>query len=327
MLAEWLSQGPWPIDGGLAYQLEQMGYDLNSRLWTARLLKDDPEAIRTCHESYVDAGARVLITASYQASRDLIIQEWPELNQEAADLLIASSVTIAKKAITGCSRKVWIAASVGPYGATLYGGQEYVGNYGISHSELVKFHRQRMRVLASGDPDLFACETIPDIAEVAALLEALSEWPEIPAWISMSCKDGEHTCAGQSILDLIDYIDTNPQIVAIGVNCTSPEYVTPLLRSLRERTSKPFVVYPNAGRVWNGERRVWVGETQNEHLSSVAVAQWVSLGAKLIGGCCGLGPLTIRQLARDLSQLVHDSLGILYLKSSLPCRPPVVPHV
>ena len=299
-LIDWIASGPWPIDGGLSGELEKLGHDLGDDLWSARLLRDDPQAIATVQRAYIQSGARVLITSSYQASRLGFMNVG--MTAQEADGLMRTSIRIAQEVTQDVDHKVWVAASVGPYGAVLGGGQEYQGNYGKSHEELVAFHRERIEVLASAKPDLFACETIPDIVEVKALLEVLADYPHIPAWITMSCKDGEKTCAGQSIAELGALTEEHSNIVAIGVNCTMPEFVESLLATLRTASTKPFIVYPNTGRVWDGVNHCWVGEGL-ETIPSIVVGQWVKLGTQLIGGCCGLGPIAIENLDRDLAPL------------------------
>jgi homocysteine S-methyltransferase len=298
--ASWLGEGPWAIDGGLSGELEKRGHDLSDKLWSARLLRDAPEAIAQVHQDYVDSGGRVLITASYQASRMGFMATGMTADQ--ADDLMRLSISLAKDVAAKAPEKVWVAASVGPYGAVLGGGQEYVGNYGVAHVDLVKFHRERIAVLASAKPDLFACETIPDLDEVRALVEVLADYPDIPAWITMSAQDGNSTCAGQGIGHLAELVSKTPSVVAVGVNCTKPEFVTSLLRQLATKTSLPLVVYPNAGRVWDGLNMCWIGEGHDK-LPKQIVSEWVKAGAKLIGGCCGLGPDAITQLDSDLIQI------------------------
>ena len=298
--ASWLTEGPWPIDGGLSGELEKRGHDLADNLWSARLLRDAPDAIAQVHQDYVDAGGRVIITASYQASRQGFMATG--MSQDQADDLMRLSISLAKEVAKTAKEKVWVAASVGPYGAVLGGGQEYVGNYGVAHADLVAFHRERIAVLASADPDVFACETIPDLDEVRALLEVLADYPEIPAWITMSAQDGDSTCAGQGIGHLAELVATCDSVVAIGINCTKPEFVTPLLKKLSSKTGLPLVVYPNAGRVWDGENMCWIGQG-HDTLPTPIITEWVKAGAVLIGGCCGLGPDAIRQLDQDLAAL------------------------
>lgn len=297
---DFLNNGPWPIDGGLSGELEKRGHDLSDKLWSARLLRDKPSAIAEVHQDYVNSGARVIITSSYQASRQGFGAVG--LSENQADDLMRLSIQLAKNVAQSAKNKVWVAASVGPYGAVLGGGQEYVGNYGVSHESLVNFHKDRIEVFASVNPDIFACETIPDIFEVNALLEVLSEFPEIPAWITMSAKDGQTTCADQDITDLAKAVANHSNVVAIGVNCTKPEFVTSLFSKLKDQTDLPLVVYPNAGRVWDGEARCWVGEGHTK-LPNQIVTEWTELGSKLIGGCCGLGPEAITSLDKDLVSL------------------------
>lgn len=298
--AQFVADGPWPIDGGLSGELEKRGHDLSDKLWSARLLRDEPEAIAEVHQDYVDAGARVIITSSYQASRKGFTAFG--LSPDKADELIALSVSLAKEVASKAPQKVWVAASVGPYGAVLGGGQEYVGHYGVSHEDLVEFHAARIEVLAKAQPDLFACETIPDIDEVEALLEVLDRYPNIPAWITMSAKDEQHNCAGQDIASLANAVANHSNVVAIGINCTKPEFVVPLFERLSAATNLPLVVYPNAGRVWDGQARCWIGEGHTT-LPPQIINQWVKLGAKLVGGCCGLGPDAISALNVDLAKL------------------------
>lgn len=298
--SKFLEKGPWPIDGGLSGELEKRNHDLSDKLWSARLLRDDPNAIAEVHQDYISTGARVIITSSYQASRKGFSDFG--LSNSQADDLMRLSISLAKDIASRADQKIWVAASVGPYGAVLGGGQEYVGNYGVSHEDLVQFHSQRIEVLASANPDLFACETIPDIIEVNALLEVLSQYPNIPAWITMSAKDGENTCADQDISELAEVVANHSNIVAIGINCTKPEFVTSLFSKLSKVSDLPLVVYPNAGRVWDGENRCWIGEGRNTLPPSIVI-EWNNLGAKLIGGCCGLGPEAITALDTDLMKL------------------------
>ena len=117
----------------------------------------------------------------------------------------------------------------------------------------------------------------------------------------MSAQDANSTCAGQGIGHLAELVNKTPSIIAIGVNCTKPEFVTSLLRIIAAKTSLPLVVYPNAGRVWDGKNMCWIGEGHDK-LPAQIVSEWVKAGADLIGGCCGLGPEAITQLNLDLVQ-------------------------
>jgi homocysteine S-methyltransferase len=301
-LRELLRAGPAAIDGGLASELEARGQDLSGRLWSARLVMDDPAAIRRVHSAYFAAGARVAISASYQASRTAM--RLAGLDPATADLLLTRSVEIARQArdhaVAEDAGELLVAASVGPFGAALADGSEYRGNYGLTHEELVRFHTERLDVLAGAAPDLFAVETIPDAAEAAAIVEALDSHPYIPAWITFSCRDGATTCGGDAFEDAVQVAASAPSVVAVGVNCTAPEYVTELLAAGRKVSDLPFVVYPNAGRTWDARAGEWSG-AGSDTVPGDQVRAWLAAGAKLVGGCCGLGPSGIGAISAVLT--------------------------
>lgn len=297
-LREWLAHGPHVIDGGLATELERDGYDLGDDLWSARLLRDDPAAVERVHERYFAAGATVATTASYQASRRGFLASG--LDPDAADELLRRSVELARSARDRLDDGVrrWVAASVGPYGAVLAGGEEYVGRYGVGAEDMTAFHSERLAVLEAAGPDLFAVETIPDVTEVRAVAAALVAHPHVPAWVSVSCRDGATTNAGDPVEDVVAAVAGTPNVVAVGVNCTAPEFVPELLGRLdaaRREHGVPrlaLLAYPNSGRVWDAATRSWVGQGAVT-LPDAAVAQWLDAGASVVGGCCGLGPEAI----------------------------------
>lgn len=275
------------IDGGLSTALEELGADLKSILWTGELIEKNPEQIIAAHRAYVDAGAKVVITSSYQVS--FIGEAKSGINDHTVSRLLLKSTELAKQALIGRDGKV--AASIGPYGAALGDGSEYRGNYLISDEELRKFHSRRIEILAETKPDLFAVETIPSVRE-ARIVEELIINTNIPYWISFSCKDELHISEGDTFEDAIGALEKSSNRLAVGINCTDPRYISSLLKTVR--SIEPFVVYPNAGRVWDAESKIWIGDPLgfNQYIS-----EWTDLGAEYIGGCCGVGPKEIASLA------------------------------
>jgi homocysteine S-methyltransferase len=298
-LRDLLAAGPAALDGGLATELQARGHDLSGELWSARLLRDAPAAVRDVHAAYFTAGATVGTSASYQASRSGFERQGS--THAEADRLLALSVTLvreARDAATEAGRDgpMLVAASVGPYGATLHDGSEYRGRYGVTHERLVAFHRERLDVLVAAGPDLLAVETVPDVDEAAAIVEALRDY-DVPAWLSFSCVDDATTCAGQPIEAAAALVATARTVEAVGINCTRPEHVGGLVARIRAaQPDLPVVVYPNAGRVWDAAGSVWLGEG-TDLLPRSAVAAWFDAGVSLVGGCCGLGPEAIADIA------------------------------
>ena len=264
------------LDGGLATELEAQGHDLSSALWSARLLTDDPASIVAAHLAYFEAGAQVAITASYQAPLELI----------------GSSVRLARQARDHHGRpERWIAGSVGPYGASRADGSEYHGHYGLSVADLRVWHRPRIEQLAEAGADLLALETVPCLAEVEALLAEVAG-TGLPAWLSITCA-GDRTRAGEPAGEAFAMARDVDEVLAVGVNCTDPRDATGLVRAAATASGKPVVIYPNSGESWNAVERRWIGEPA---FRVEDVQQWVDDGARLIGGCCRVGPAQIAAL-------------------------------
>lgn len=288
------------IDGGLATELENLGARIDGPLWSAHVLEDEPGKVAAVHRAYIEAGAQCIATCSYQVSR----MGYAEcgLPPERADAALLNSVAIARSITAEFpSRRVLVAASLGPYGAALHNGAEYHGNYQCSHADLVQFHRERIEIFARAPqaqaPDLLAFETIPSLEEAHAIAEALAFWPEIAIWISFSCRDAAHASHGEPISDCAAFAASLPQTVAVGVNCVPPSLIPPLIGRLRTASPKPVLAYPNSGEGWDPEHRCWTGTTDSAQFGADA-AQWFAMGAGIVGGCCRTRPAHIRAVAQ-----------------------------
>jgi homocysteine S-methyltransferase len=284
--------GSLVLDGGLATELERRAADLRDPLWSARILLEDPHLIRTVHADYFAAGADVAISASYQASFEGFAERG--LSREQAAELMRRSVELAREAADAAGDDRIVAASVGPYGAVLADGSEYVGRYGLSVQQLIEFHRPRIDVMLEAGPDLLAIETIPSILEAEALVTILERLPDVAAWISFSCSDAVHISDGSTFADAVAVAATSPRVVAVGVNCSPPVHVPALLSSVRVDT--PLLAYPNVGSTWDAAAKSWILAGPRPDFGSAA-ADWRTAGARIVGGCCGTTPDDIRAIA------------------------------
>lgn len=293
-LADTAGARPVVLDGGLATLLEQHGHDLSSALWSARLLADDPEAIVAAHAEFFRAGAEVATTASYQVSAE----GFAAVGTSAAEVeqLLRRSVALAARARDEVAPQGWVAASVGPYGAMLADGSEYRGDYDVDVAALRRFHRPRLDVLGGcvGEgADLLAVETVPCLAEVEAVLAEL-DGTGVPAWLSLSAAPGGRTRRGEPLTEAVAMAADVAEIVAVGVNCTPPEDVAAALAAVG---TGPAVVYPNGGQTWDAVARAWEGESA---FTAEAVDGWIAQGARLVGGCCRVGPAEVTALAAQV---------------------------
>ncbi|MDQ2585096.1 homocysteine S-methyltransferase [Saccharothrix yanglingensis] len=287
-----MADGVVVLDGGLSTALEAAGHDLSDELWTARLLLEDPDAVRAAHTAFLDAGAQVVITAGYQVSFEGFARRGLTHVETAG--LLRRSVRLAREAVAGVDGPRWVAASVGPYGAVLADGSEYRGRYGLSTRRLVEFHRPRIEVLAEAGVDVLAVETIPDRQEVEAVLEVVAG-SGVPVWLSCSAR-GTSTCAGQPLEAVFADAASVPEVIAVGVNCCDPGDVEAAVVAARA-AGKPAVVYPNSGERWDARARSWSGGPTD---GAASARRWVEAGARLVGGCCRTGPADIAALADRL---------------------------
>jgi homocysteine S-methyltransferase len=300
-LADALAAGPVVLDGGLATELEAQGHDLSSALWSARLLRDDPDAVVAAHAAFAAAGARVATTASYQAS----VEGFTAAGMDAAEArrLIASSVELARRG----APESWVAGSVGPYGAVLADGSEYTGDYcsRVSVAELRAFHRPRMELLAGAGADVLACETVPAAAEAEALV-AEADALGVPVWLSLTTTvDGDgvvRTRRGERADAVFALAAGVAAVVAVGVNCTAPSAVGPSLAAAAA-AGTPLVAYPNSGEGWDAPARRWTGAPG---VDAAQVPAWVAAGARLVGGCCRVRPEDVARLAGAIAGDVAD---------------------
>ena len=283
------------IDGGLSTELERLGVRVTGNLWTGHTLLDDPAAIEQAHKNYAQSGAEVVITSSYQLSRKGF--EEIGLSSVEADLALQKSVEVARAAVVGTGARV--AASVGPYGAVLHDGSEYRGIYEVGQSELEDFHFERLQTLVAASPDLLAVETIPNIVEARAIANVLREI-DLPKWVSFTAGSAEKLWSGEWYADAVATLAGLDNLIAIGVNCVSPELVTNLATIANATTDVPFIAYPNRGGAWDSTNGIWIGAEPAQ--LTTYLPEWIDAGVNFVGGCCGTDATDIAKLAATLSQ-------------------------
>jgi len=301
-VAQALTESPLLIlDGALATELEARGCQLADALWSAKVLMEDPELIYQVHYDYFVAGARCAITASYQATPQGFATRG--LSEDESLALIARSVELAQRArhdylaVRPDAKTLLVAGSVGPYGAFLADGSEYRGDYALPEAEMMAFHRPRVQALLAAGGDLLACETLPSFAEAQALVKLLAEFPDARAWFSFTLRDAGHISDGTPLAEVVSWLNQQPQVVALGINCVALESVTPALQQLQTLTDKPLVVYPNSGEQYDAGSKTWHSAPSGCTLHD-KLTEWQQAGARLIGGCCRTSPGDIAAIAR-----------------------------
>jgi 5-methyltetrahydrofolate--homocysteine methyltransferase len=291
-------------DGGMGATLEQFelsledDYRLPGRCHEALVL-NRPDVIEDVHRSMLDAGADVLETDTFQASR-LKLSEWGledhthEINVRAAQ--------IARKA---AGERRFVAGSIGPTGFLPASDDATLGR--ITFAELAEVFTEQARGLLEGGVDLMIIETAQDILEVkAAIFGARAAGREIGRSVPIQVSVSLLPQAGKMLLgtDISAVLATLEalEVDVIGLNCsTGPEDMRDAIRFLGEYCSVPVHCIPNAGLPLQGPNGETIFPEQPEPLAN-ALGEFVErYGISIVGGCCGTTPDHIRAIAERVS--------------------------
>ncbi|KAI0175498.1 Homocysteine S-methyltransferase [Hypoxylon sp. FL1284] len=247
------------LDGGLGTSLEDhygVKFDENTPLWSSHLLVDDPDTLRACQTDFGNIPVHILLTATYQVSKEAFLQtktaDYPNgISPSDASYVLELALSIAEQAKAPTAS---IALSLGPYGACMIPSQEYSGKYDAEHDsadQLLDWHRDRLRLFEQVDSisrriSWIAFETIPRIDEIKAIRETFG-CPssnhgqsagvqfDAPFWISCVFPGDDYTLPDGSAVDqVVDallnpaYSDATPD--GIGINCTKVAKLPQLIR-------------------------------------------------------------------------------------------------
>src|SRR5437588_716769 len=267
--------------------------------WHEALVLHRPDVIEGVHASMLDAGARVVETDTFQASR-LKLEEWGladqtlEINRRAAEIA---------RAAAGESR--FVAGSIGPTGQLPASDDPTLGRIGFR--ELVEVFTEQARGLLEGGVDLLIVETAQDILEVKAAVFGAREafkltGRRVPIQCSVSLlPQGGKMLLGTdigSVLAILEALDVD----LIGLNCsTGPEDMRDAIRFLGETSSKPVHCIPNAGLPLQGPNGETIFPDQPEPLANVLGDFVERYGISIVGGCCGTTPAHIEAIAERVA--------------------------
>jgi len=287
------------LDGGMGQELINRKASGQGVLWSAKALFDKPAAVQAVHEDYIRAGADVITTNSYACIRNNfepegLLDRLGEMNQLAAML--------ARKARDNVGKRVLIAGSMGPQNGSYR--PDLVGSY----DETYMLYREQAEFLAPL-VDFFICETLSSIKEARAAVAAANSTGK-PVWLSWSIEDsGEAKLrSGESIRAAWDDI-AGTGVSAILLNCSPPEAIGKVLPELVSMSDIPVGAYANAftpiPEKWDfhGEESIPPSRTDiTPDAYAEHAANWLAAGARIIGGCCEVGPAHISRL-NDLRNL------------------------
>ncbi len=277
-------------DGAMGTMLQAAGMPVGhcSEEWNI----SHPDAIRSIHQAYIDAGADIIETNSFGGTRFRLeahgyVDSVTEFNQKAAQ--------IAKLA---CPEGKWVGGSVGPTG-------EFLQPLGTrSYDEIKDAFKEQIKALISGGVDLIVVETMSDLQEGKAAIEAARSLdPEIPLLATMTFENkqtGFRTMMGVQPSEMIDCYGKAGADV-IGANCGSGmEDMIKIVQLLRSETRFPILAQANAGLPETENGAIIYKETAEDRYNSVN--EILNNGTNIVGGCCGTNPEHIKATVRAVQE-------------------------
>ncbi|ESO10932.1 hypothetical protein HELRODRAFT_167446 [Helobdella robusta] len=292
------------MDGGFSTLLiEEFNHpEINGDpLWGARVILTNPQDIVAAHIRYLEAGADLIETCTYQATVEgfvkhcgVSVTEAEELIEKGVKLCLQSrdKFWATKKK----SDEIKVLGSIGPYGAFLSNRSEYSGSYvdTMSIEQLKNWHKLQLEPVCRAGADIIAFETFTTAKEPLAIVQLMKEYPYSKFYISFNFKDDKETWHSDTAEDVVNKIlRTQPRknnLIGLGINCTKPEYVENLLSKMKIEMNKTLrddvclIAYPNGGSEWMNDGS-W-DPSKSTAQWHVNVPKWVTAGAKWIGGCC-----------------------------------------
>ncbi len=294
------------LDGAMGTELERLGAPMHDAVWCGKALEDYPDLVREVHRSYIDAGADVITTNTYASARHALepgglgdrVEEW---NTRA--------VALAREArdATDSPRRVYVAGSVSTFGSFNH----------LSPDELARGLREQALILAVQGVDLLLLETLGTKRDgIEAGVEAITDIG-LPVWVAMSCmqrRDSgkvmhgiEESQAHSDAGDRQEYEPFGPAMAAVmargataALMMHSDLNVTrAALESIAAHYDGPRGAYPNAGH-WLRPQWAFVDQVSPEAYAEEASA-WVESGARIVGGCCGIGPAHIKAVCERVA--------------------------
>jgi len=287
------------MDGGMGQELRRRGLTAGPPgLWSANALLRSPETVLAIHRDYIRAGARVITTNTYSTKRPRLDAAGVGDRLEALNRLAGE---LACRARDEQGADVVIAGSLPP----LYGS--YRPDLVRPLAEILPLYREQAEILAPY-VDVFLCETMSSAAEAFAAASAALATGK-PVWVAWTLDEvgGGHLRSGESVSEAAAALGDLP-VSALLVNCCPPESITAAIPELVALGARPCGGYANGFKSVPGQ---WSPGDPVEHLGhredlgpdayARHVQEWVAAGARLVGGCCEIGPEHIRRLHEVLS--------------------------
>ena len=298
------STDPIILDGGIGTELERLGAPMDHEAWCAVALESHPQLVRDVHRSYIDAGADIITVNTYAATRHALTNGGIEENFTSWNKL---AVQLARETLdaSAVDRNILIAGSVSNFG---HFNDQY------TDKQLAPNFRDQAEILIENGVDFIILESLgAKTSTIVTALNAISEFG-VPIWVAVSCAedhdsgqlflgieesriDSHRPLAHQELGEAIDTImDTAGS--ALLVMHSTVDTTLPALQLMQSHYDGLRGAYPNAG-YWLRPEWAFVDQISPQNYLERA-RKWLDTGARIVGGCCGIGPDHIAALSKGL---------------------------
>ena len=292
------------LDGAISTEIERRGVQMDRLVWSGLGSKLGSDTLLEVHKDYIRAGADVITTNTFSSARHSLAAAG---HGEATREVNAMAVSLAKRAIEEAAqdRTVLVAGSISPFGAY----KEIAGFEAPPLDLLRDSYREQAEILAEEGADVLLLEMLRDVERASVIVESALA-TGIPVWAGFSSMVVEN----KTVMALSDYTvggdvtfaEMLEQVMALGgdmaiVMHSEVEYIRPTLEVMKDKWNGPLGAYAHSG-TW--DRPKWNFDSiisPDDYLD--AARGWVDAGARLIGGCCGIGPEHIRLLNENLARV------------------------
>ena len=299
--------GPVILDGGNGTELQRLGVPMDQDVWCARALADRPDAVHQLHRRYIDAGADVITTNSYSATREAmhrygLAAHFEDWNRRSV------RIALEERGRSSRAESIVVAGSVSTYGQ--YGHPE------LDRKTVFDHFRAQGEILVDEGVDLLILETLGSTVRTIKTMVRATRDLGVPLWVSVSCvrdHDTEAVMLGveESTESPLAAEAHGPLEEAVREIMSAGGSALLMMHSVRDLTSDavrvmcetytgPIGAYPNAG-YWTRPNWTFVDQVSPEEYLADA-RTWIETGAVIVGGCCGVGVEHIRALADGLKR-------------------------
>ena len=277
------------LDGGMGTLLQERGLKPGELPETWNLI--NPEAVKEIHKAYLEAGADIILANTFGANG----LKFPNVGE-----LVAAGVKNAKAAVKECGKDALVAVDIGPTGKLL----KPMGT--LDFEDAVSLYKEVALAGEQAGADLIVIETMSDTYELKAAVLAAKEATSLPVIATVIFGENEKMLTGatpEAVVALLEGL----RVDVIGMNCgLGPKQMKPIFEKMAACASVPLVISPNAGLPRTEEGRTVFDVTPEEF--ALDMAELVSMGAWIVGGCCGTTPAHIKALAEQCRDMEPQEL-------------------